>query len=166
MTGPGIRKEPGPFFWCAQHEHDQEVQVLWGSWSQRPRANRKAKKRREPSDREVGAERSGERNRASTNRNRISDAAEQGERALIREALATKAKRRRSGDGAGNARVLTWGDLALRLKGRRPSKDDAEREVSRGRSTVEEAGRGDDDPERPEGFGDGKDRTEGRASRP
>lgn len=26
---------------CAQHGRDLEVKVLWGSWSQRPRANRK-----------------------------------------------------------------------------------------------------------------------------
>jgi hypothetical protein len=50
---------------CAQHEHDLEVKVLWGTWSWGPRANRKA------TDREVRAERSGERSRESTNRNRI-----------------------------------------------------------------------------------------------
>ena len=116
--------------------------------------------------REAGAERSGERNRESTNRNRIRGAAKQGERAPYREALATKARRRRSGDDAGNASVLTSGDLALCLKGRRAPSDDAEREVSRGRSTVGEAGRGGNAPERPETFSDGKDRTDGRVNRP
>ena len=133
---------------------------------QRPRAIRKAKKRREPSDREVGAERSGERNRASTNRNRMRGAVEQGERAENREALATKATRCRSGDGAEKAEVLTWGGLALRLKGRRPSKDDAEREVSKGRSTVGEAGRDAERTRDAGSFTEGKDRTEGRANRP
>ncbi len=63
---------------------DEEVEVLWGSWSQQPPASRKV------TDREVGAERSGERIRGSTNRNRIRGAADQGERACDREALATK----------------------------------------------------------------------------
>ena len=95
---------------------DEEVQVLWGTRSQGPRANRKAN-RRKAGHREVGAERSGERTRGSTNRNRIGGAADWGERAKDREAPATKGKRRRSGDGAGKVTVLTWGDLALRLKG-------------------------------------------------
>jgi len=54
---------------CAQHGRDEEVRILWGSWSQRPRANRKVKK---PgltrSGREAGAERSGSGNREPTNR--------------------------------------------------------------------------------------------------
>ena len=54
---------------------DREVQVLWGTWSQGPRANRKATLR------EGGAEGSGERNRQPTNRNRIGGDADQGERA-------------------------------------------------------------------------------------
>ncbi len=61
-----------------------EVKVLWGTWSQGPRVKRKA------CDREVAAERSVERNRESTNRNRIGGSAEQGERATDREAVATK----------------------------------------------------------------------------
>ena len=65
---------------------DEEVEVLWGSWSQQPPASRKV------TDREVGAERSGERIRGSTNRNRIRGAADQGERACDREALATKGR--------------------------------------------------------------------------
>ena len=112
---------------CAQHERDQEVQVLWGTRSQGPRANRKV------TAREGGAERSGERNRALTNRNRIRGGDSQGERAMDREALATKGRRRKSGDGAAKATALTWGGLASRLKGRRR---EAEREVSRGRSSV------------------------------
>ena len=55
------------------------------------------------------------------NKNRIEGAAEQGERASIREALVIKAKRRKFGGCAAKECVLTWGDLALRLKGRRSS---------------------------------------------
>ncbi len=55
----------------------------------------------------------------STNRNRIQGAADQGERAKNREALVANGKRRRSGDRVGKECVLTRGDLALRLKGRR-----------------------------------------------
>jgi len=53
------------------------------------------------------------------NKNRIEGAAERGERANSREALVIKAKRRRSGGCAVKECVLTRGDLALRLKGRR-----------------------------------------------
>ena len=66
------------------------------------------------------------------NKNRIEGAAEQGERARDREALVIKAKWRRSGGCAVKECVLTWGDLALWLKGRRGN---TEREVSRGRSS-------------------------------
>ena len=52
-------------------------------------------------------------------KNRIEGAAEQGERARSREALVIKAKRRKSGGCAAKECVLTWGDLALCLKGRR-----------------------------------------------
>jgi len=52
-------------------------------------------------------------------KNRIEGAAEQGERAWNREALVAKAKRRKSGGCAVKECVLTWGDLALCLKGRR-----------------------------------------------
>ena len=51
------------------------------------------------------------------NKNRIEGAAKQGERAMNRKALVTKAKRRRCGGCAMKVCVLTWGDLALRLKG-------------------------------------------------
>ena len=60
-----------------------------------------------------------ERNCEPMNKNRIQGAAEQGERAKNREALVVKAKWRRSGGCAVKECVLTWGDLALRLKGRR-----------------------------------------------
>ena len=60
-----------------------------------------------------------ERNCEPMDKNRIEGAAEQGERANDREALVIKAKRRRSGGCAEKECVLTWGDLALRLKGRR-----------------------------------------------
>jgi len=67
------------------------------------------------------------------NKNRIEGAAEQGERAMNREALVIKARRRRSGGCAAKECVLTRGDLALRLKGRRQM---PEREVSRGRRSA------------------------------
>jgi hypothetical protein len=53
------------------------------------------------------------------NKNRIQGAAEQGERAKNREALVIKARWRKSGGCAAKECVLTRGDLALRLKGRR-----------------------------------------------
>ena len=52
-------------------------------------------------------------------KNRIQGAAEQSERARNRKALVIKVKRRKSGGCAVKDRVLTWGDLALCLKGRR-----------------------------------------------
>src|SRR5882757_10041803 len=55
------------------------------------------------------------------NKNRIEGVADQGERANDREALVIKGKRRRSGGRAVKECVLTWGDLDLRLKGRRRS---------------------------------------------
>ena len=67
------------------------------------------------------------------NKNRIEGVAEQGERARNREALVIKARRRRSGGCAAKECVLTRGDLASCLKGRRPM---PEREVSRGRSSA------------------------------
>ena len=51
--------------------------------------------------------------------NRIRGVGVQGERASDREALATKGRRRRSGDRAAMATALTWGDLGSCLKGRR-----------------------------------------------
>ena len=73
-------------------------------------------------------------------KNRIKGAAEQGERATIREALVIKAKRCKSGGCAAKECVLTWGDLALRLKGRRWFLP--EREVSRGRSSCHVGAKG------------------------
>jgi hypothetical protein len=64
------------------------------------------------------------------NKNRIEGGAEQGERANGREALVTKVRWRRSGGRAVKECVLTWGDLALCLKGRRCK---SEGEVSQGR---------------------------------
>jgi len=52
-------------------------------------------------------------------KNRIEGAAKQGERAKNREALVIKAKRCRFGGCAVKECVLTWGDLASCLKGRR-----------------------------------------------
>ena len=66
------------------------------------------------------------------NKNRIEGAAKQGERARNRKALVIKARWRKSGGCAVKECVLTWGDLASCLKGRRGN---LEREVSRGRSS-------------------------------
>ena len=57
-------------------------------------------------------------NRESMNKNCIEGDAKQGERARNREALVTKARCRRCSGCAMKVCVLTWGDLALRLKGR------------------------------------------------
>ena len=51
-------------------------------------------------------------NREPMDKNCIEGAAKQGERASNREALVTKAKRRRCGGCAMKVCVLTWGDLA------------------------------------------------------
>ena len=58
-------------------------------------------------------------NREPMDKNRIEGDAEQGERARYREALVIQARRRRCGGCAMKECVLTWGDLALRLKGQR-----------------------------------------------
>ncbi|WP_301275944.1 hypothetical protein [Dechloromonas sp.] len=63
-------------------------------------------------------------------KNRIEGVTEQGERANDCEALVIKAKWRKSGGCAEKECVLTWGDLALCLKGRRC---ESEREVIDGR---------------------------------
>jgi hypothetical protein len=51
------------------------------------------------------------------NKNRIKGGADQGERASDREALVTKGRGRKSGGRAVKECALTWGDLALCLKG-------------------------------------------------
>ena len=79
-----------------------------------------------------------ERSCGPMDKNRIEGAAEQGERARSREALVIKAKWRKSGGGAAKECVLTWGDLASCLKGRRRK---PEREVSRGHSSRKAKGR-------------------------
>lgn len=63
------------------------------------------------------------------NKNRIEGGAEQGERAMNREALVIKARRRRSGGCAAKECVLTRGDLALCLKGRRLCRSEKSAEV-------------------------------------
>ena len=68
-------------------------------------------------------------NREPMNKNRIEGVAKQGERAEYRKALVTKAGRRRCGGCAMKVCVLTWGDLALRLKGRRPCRSEKSAEV-------------------------------------
>ena len=85
------------------------------------------------------------------NKNRIRGDAARGEQAPFCEAAMDKGLWRISGGCAEKVSVLTWGDLASCLKGRRVH--DAEREVSRGHS-------------RPRRETVPKDRTMGRASRP
>jgi hypothetical protein len=58
-------------------------------------------------------------NREPMNKNHIGGAAEQGERAVNRKALVIKARRCRCDGCAMKVCVLTWGDLASLLKGRR-----------------------------------------------
>src|SRR5882724_5559146 len=64
-----------------------------------------------------------ERNCGLTNRHQIRGGTGQGERAYDREAVVTKARGRKSGGRAVKVNVLTRGDLALRLKGRRGLQD-------------------------------------------
>ena len=71
-------------------------------------------------------------NREPMNKNRIRGTAKQGERAKSREALVAKARRCKSGGCAVKECVLTRGDLASCLKGRRGN---TEREVSRSHSS-------------------------------
>ena len=63
------------------------------------------------------------------NKNRIEGGAEQGERAMNREAFVTKGRWRKSGGCAMKECVLTWGDLALCLKGRRLCRSEKSAEV-------------------------------------
>jgi hypothetical protein len=58
-----------------------------------------------------------DRNCVPMDKNWIEGGADQGERASIREALVAKGRWRKSGGGAMKECVLTWGDLALCLKG-------------------------------------------------
>jgi len=91
---------------------DLEVKVL-------PKAGHGDRSEPQGRNREGSSGGSGERSRGPTNRNPIRGVAEQGERASNRKALVTKARRRRSGGRAVKVDVLTWGDLASCLKGRR-----------------------------------------------
>ena len=68
-------------------------------------------------------------NREPMNKNCIEGVAKQGERAIDLEALVTKAKRRRCGGCAMKVCGLTWGDLALCPKGRRPCRSEKSAEV-------------------------------------
>jgi len=79
---------------------------------------------------------------------------------MDREAAMTKARRRKPGARAVKDSVLTWGDLALRLKGQRGH---TEREVSRGRSSDREAEQG--QPQPSEVFVRAKDQTARRVQR-
>jgi hypothetical protein len=78
-------------------------------------------------------------NREPMNKNRIRGTVKQGERARSREALVAKARWCKSGGCAVKECVLTRGDLALRLKGRRGN---TEREVSRGHSSCHDGAKG------------------------
>ena len=154
--GPSRRPGASPPSWRVPSMNpNQEVQVLWGARSQEPQANHKAQAVR-PRLKAVTSNSCG-----STNRNRVEGVPSQGERSLLREALVTKGEGRRPGNRAAKGRVLTWGDLALRLKGRRHR---AEREVSRGRSSGPRSRAG---YPRTSEVSDGvKGRTERRAKRP
>ena len=68
-------------------------------------------------------------NREPMNKNRIEGVAKQGERAINREALVIKARRRRCGGCAMKVCVLTWGDLALWVKARRLCRSEKSAEV-------------------------------------
>jgi hypothetical protein len=68
-------------------------------------------------------------NREPMNKNRIEGVAKQGEQAHNCKALVTKARRRRCGGCAMKVCVLTWGDLALCLKGRRFFRSEKSAEV-------------------------------------
>ena len=80
-----------------------------------------------------------ERNCEPMNKNRIEGATDQGEQAVNCKAFVVKEKWRRFGGCAVKDRVLTWGDLASCLKGRRSN---PEREVSRGRSSCHHGAKG------------------------
>ena len=73
-----------------------------------------------------------ERSRELMNKNRIEGVPDQGEQAKSCKAFVVKERGRRSGGCATKDHVLTRGDLASCLKGRRRH---PEREVSRGRSS-------------------------------
>ncbi len=85
-----------------------------------------------------------------TYRNRIQGAADQGERAINREALVAKGRRRKFGGRVEKGCVLTRGDLALCLKGRRSVSGRSEESAEAVVAAVLAA----------------KGRTEGRARRP
>ena len=68
-------------------------------------------------------------NRELMNKNRIEGGAEQGEWATNHEALVIKARWRRCGGCAMKVCAITWGDLALRLKGRRHCRSEESAEV-------------------------------------
>ena len=80
-------------------------------------------------------------NREPMNKNHIEGAAKQGEWANDHEALVTKARRRRCGGCAMRVCVLTWGDLALFLKGRRLCRSEKSAKVVVAGAGTEEATR-------------------------
>jgi len=98
-----------------------------------PRGGRRPiEAKRRASDREAGVKEAWSEAAGRWTRTGYEAPEDRDERPSDREVPATKGRRRRSGDRAAKCVVLTSGDLALRLKGRRGV---AEREVSRGRSS-------------------------------
>jgi hypothetical protein len=111
----------GAFIACVPGMGDgPEVRVL-------PERGRRDRSEPQGADREGSTERSGVANPSSRRTETGSEALPSRVRAGDREALTTRAERRRSGGCAGKAIVLTpdqvrgrlWGDLALCLNGRR-----------------------------------------------
>ena len=80
-------------------------------------------------------------NREPMNKNRIEGAAKQGERARNCKALVTKARWRRCGGCAMKVCVLTWGDLASRVKARRHCRSEKSAEVVVAGAEADEAAR-------------------------
>ena len=80
-------------------------------------------------------------NREPMNKNRIEGVAKQGERAVYRKALVTKARWRRCDGCAMKVCVLTWGDLALWVKARRLCRSEKSAEVVVAEAGADEATR-------------------------
>ena len=142
--------------WCARHERDEEVQVLWGSRSQRPQANRKATGR-EAALKEVESE---------PVRRRTETGYEASRMGASRPALAKLQRpNRRDVNPAtvqGTSRVLP-GEILPNIRKGDVAKA-MEQEVSRGHSSSIEAGQG-RHPERGRKLQRTKGQTDGRANR-
>jgi len=108
---------------------------------------------------------SGEQIRGLMNKNRIRGDDDRGEWPSDHEAPATKDRRRKSGGRAEKRIVLTSGDLALRLKGRRDSRRARSEKSADVIVARTEAGSG-ESPRKSEAFGRAKDGTRRRAESP